>query len=132
MPLFLAPSAVRSGAPAKPPPVFRYEWQFMQPGRAGTRLARVGRPEPAGRVRDLTRGVLPDDGEPDDHSDDDEAHHRVVEHRVREERLPVILDVLLVALERRAPLLEPRAHVPGRLSLPPGGAGLRKRLTPLA
>src|SRR5262249_36134594 len=37
-----------------------------------------------------------DAGEGDDHDDDDEAHHRVVEHREREERLPALLDVLLV------------------------------------
>jgi len=36
------------------------------------------------------------------------------------------------ALEFLAGLLECRlAHVPGRLRLPPGGAGLRRRLTPL-
>ena len=48
---------------------------------------------------------LPDAGEPDDHDDHDQAHHRVVEHRVREERLPRLLDVLLVArvLRRGAP-----------------------------
>ena len=34
MPLFFAPSAVRFGAPAKPPPSPRYVWQLRQPETA--------------------------------------------------------------------------------------------------
>src|SRR5581483_1143496 len=45
------------------------------------------------------------------HAHDDEAHHRVVEHRVRVERLPPLLDVLLVARVLRAACLQARARL---------------------
>src|SRR5579862_3305799 len=54
------------------------------------------------------RRPLPDRRKPDDHGHDDHAHHRVVEHRVGVERLPALLDVLLVARELRALLVAVR------------------------
>src|SRR3990172_11444353 len=83
------------------------------------------RPQPARAflARLLAGGVAPDDREHDDRAHDDEAHHRVVEHREGVERLPLLLDVLLVARVRGAALLEPRAGLDAHDSGLPRGPG---------
>src|SRR4029450_93000 len=89
-------------------------------------------PEPAGVLvrRPFVGRELPDERERDDEGDHDQAHHRVVEHRVRVERLPALLDVLLVPLVLRPALLEaPRRHYffapleTGAMSPEPAGGG---------
>src|SRR5207237_8457083 len=65
------------------------------------------------------RRPLPDRGERDDHRDDEDAHHGVLEHRERIERLAALLDVVLVARELRAPLVERRRLACCHYSEPP-------------
>ena len=90
--------------------------------RVGRRVVELAEPARLAGVVVARRRVLPDDREPDDHADDDERHDRVVPHRVREERLPALLDVLLVLLEDPAalddrgrwPSASPPAAMPGK------------------
>ena len=89
-------------------------------GRARVGFFRVVGPEQTGVVGALGCEV-PHARERHDHADDHEAHHRVVEHGVREERLPLALDVLLVALVVRLPFLDPPASHPRLHALRAGG-----------
>src|SRR5205807_736330 len=149
---------VRSGAPSWAPPEPRYVWHAVQPATAksfapGTAFAgsfsvliQVGTfaitseasaseavaPFQVSTAIERTTSTAPtiatDRRKPDDDGHDDEAHHCVVEHRVGMERLPARLDVLLVARELRAPLVE-RGRLPGGHYSdppPPRAAGLVK------
>ena len=84
------------------------------------RIGGLGVEQPEDARLDPVGVPVPDHGQADDHEHDDESHDRVVQHREGVERLPLLLDVVLVP---RVLLAAQLAEIQGAITSHPPSRG---------